>query len=799
MHHPLSYPRTLLAVLLALGLSGCPDDVPDVECSWELPAGDLDRVASAAGFTVRMNVTGVFEASELPVVQFFSDIEEAGSTYEGGMIFESGIGIDGVDCATGCPAGGRIDVPLTPGVHLISARAFTPRGTVACEVGKELDLNHPPTLSEVILEPASPAVQDDVTYTWVGSDTEGDEISVSNVWQGPDGQELVGDTLTSIQTSTGEQWTLSVYPRDSFDDGPAFTTDLLIGNTPPSDPDVTISPDPARSEAHLRCATSDLTNLDPDLGQTLSVLWSWTVDGADAGVSSDTVEPGLISAGQEWTCTAVVSDGQDTSPGASATTTVIPALPSPTELNLEDEGGVEGLSGAQYIGAVGSAGSPGDINGDGLADFIVSANDEVCDIFCEGQSHAHLFLGNTSDAPTSLSDADADLMIPSGFRVLAPWPVGDINGDGIDELLLPFEDGSGASTGPYGSGFYLVHGSESGWSGTVDIPSLGSRILNPSGEKVGAIPCPIGDIDGDGYVDLAIASPLAELASGRLYVVFGHPGAWPNDIAISDLTPSFQIVGAGSAQTMATACAGPIDVDGNGYPDLVVSAAGAAAQQQGRVLVYLMDETRLTGSHVSATADHIIDGDPNGLGGFGLSLANLGDFDGDGRGDFAVFSSGPVNTNPNPPHQNWDGGTAYIVSTGHSSFVGNLTHTDIPYRIEGGSDLGFCGHMTGVDLNGDGLGDLVCGDIRPGAASYIGETPAVRVFLGTGDPIPSLATHSDADILLLADSEDDFAGLLVAGLEDRNGDGYSEVLVGAPGWAGALPDMGIVYLVDLAE
>jgi hypothetical protein len=597
---------------------------------------------------------------------------------------------------------------------------------------------------------------------------------------------------------------LSVFPRDSFDDGPVFTTEVVIGNTPPDDASVTIFPSPGRTDSHLRCAVGSLDDLDPDPGQDLSVTWSWTVDGADAGISGDTVTPDLIGPDAVWQCTAVISDGQDDSTGASASTTIVSAL-TPTEvLDLEDEESIEGLVGAHYIGDIGTVGSPGDINGDGLSDFVITANNDVCELFCEGQSHAYLFLGG-SGTLGNLDEADADLLIPAGLKVLAPWPVGDINGDGIDELLLPFENGAGATTGPYGSGFYLVNGSADGWSGDLDIPSLGSRILNPSGEEVGGIPCPVGDLDGDGYVEIAIASPLADLASGRLYVVYGHPGIWPDDIAISDLTPGFQIVGAGSGQAMATACAGPIDVDANGYPDLVVSAAGAAAQGQGRVLVYLMDEDRLTGSHLSATADHIIDGDPTGPGGFGLSMASLGDFDADGFGDFAIFSTGPILSNPSPPPGSWDGGTAYIVSTGHPSFEGNLTHSDIPYRIEGGSDLGFCGHMTSVDLDGDGLGDLVCGDIRPGAASYIGEDAAVRVFLGhsewldIGSTEAQVLGHAAADITLVAEADDHYVGLSLAGLEDRNGDGYSELLIGAPGWSGSLPDMGIVYLVDLAE
>ena len=790
--------RALLLLCSLPLLGACVEEVPEVECAWQLPAPGQERIGSTSGFTARVMVTGVFDAEALPAVHFFSDVEASATTYPDGLIHQSGIAIEGADCAAGCPAGGRIEVPLTPGAHIISARALTPRGNVACDVEKTLTVNSPPSITSVSLNPKSPGVGDDVTFTWEASDDDGDSVSVSNLWTGPDGQELLGDTLTSIQTSTGETWTLTVYPRDDLDDGAGFSVDVVIGNTAPSAPDVWVLPSPGRESSPLRCYTGALDDLDPD-GQELTVSYSWTVDGQDAGTTEAVVPASELDPGEEWVCSVRASDGQDESEAVTAGTTIVASIVPPSESDLDSWGGIAGLSSNQYVGDISGAGSAGDINGDGLTDFVVVANDDVCDLFCEGQSHAYLFLGGGTFSG-NLNDADADLQIPTGLNVLAPWPVGDVNGDGIDDLLLPFEDGAGVTSGPYGSGFYVVHGRTDGWTGTLDIPSMGSRLLNPSGERIGHIPCPIGDIDQDGYDDLAVASPLAELASGRLYVIYGHPGSWPNDMAVSDLTPSFTISGLGSGQAMGTACAGPIDVDDNGVPDLVVSAAGGGAQDQGRVLVYLMDGERISGSLNSAIADHIIDGDPAGPGGFGLTMTSLGDWDGDGRGDFAVYANGPLTQSPNPPFSSWDLGTVYIVSTGHESFSGNLVSDDIPYRFEGRANLGHCGHLSAADVNGDGLGDLLCGDIRPDEITDLGETPAVRVYLGRTTSTPLSGTDADADIHLFGHEDDDLTGLVVVGLEDFDGDDISELLIGAPGRdLGGLDDVGIVYTVALAN
>jgi hypothetical protein len=778
----------LIALPVLFLLTGCPENVPNVECAWDLPGAEIDRLPSAEGFTLRVEVAGIWEAEELPAVRFSSDVD--------GELFLSSIAIDDAGCEEGCAAGQRYEEPVSPGAHTFKAEALTPQGAVACEATRALTVNTPPTVDSLTVTPENPMTGEDVTYVAVTSDVDGDEVSVSNFWSGPEGQELVGDTLTNIQTSVGQLWTLSAVPRDGFDAGVAFTLELTIANTPPLAPTVAISPVPGRIEAALVCEVLDLDELDPD-DQELTVSWSWTRDGSDAGVDGAIVAPELIGADETWVCSAVVSDGVHDSPVGTATSDVVDSLAVPTTLALDDQNVITGIAGSQFTGDVGTVGSPGDIDGDGLADLVLTVNDDVCDVFCDGQAHAYFFAGS-SPMPTSLDDADADFLVPAGFKAYAPWRAGDLNGDGIDDLVLPHRTVTPTTAG--GSAVYILFGSVDGFTGTIDLALAdgSSQIINGDGFEIAVAPCPLGDVDGDGYDDLGIAAPYAEQTTGRLYVIYGHPGAWLSGLDVGAVLPAFQIQGSGAGQTMGQACAGPLDIDGNGIDDVVVSASGGAAQGQGRVLIYLMDGTRLSGSHSSSTADTIVDGDPSGPGGFGTSLAGLGDHDGDGFDDFAIFGFGPVTTNPDPPPNTFDAGTAWIMAGGDLLPAG-VAHDEIPYEIVGEGDLGFCGHPAGVDMNGDGLGDLVCGDTRPQQAELLTEAASVRVFLGSSGVMATDRTRQDADLVLTSPVFDHLAGLAVAGLPDRDGDHYDELLVGAPGRDGPLVDSGAVYLINLAE
>ncbi|MCP4868492.1 MAG: hypothetical protein GY898_07215 [Proteobacteria bacterium] len=785
--------KLLFLAPFCLLLTGCPEEVPVVDCTWQQPSAEVTRLSADEGVTLRIAVTGSFTGEDLPAVHFFSDID--------GQLLESGIAISEDGCATdGCPAGDRFEGTLTPGEHRLYAQALTPLATVACEAESTITVNTPPTVDGITFSPTAPVTADDIAVTATGADPDGDDVTLSAVWTGPAGEELLGETLTSINTAVGETWTVTVTPRDGFDTGEGATGEVTIGNTAPNAPTVAIGPDPGREDALLSCWITDLDDLDED-DQELTATWSWTVDGDDVGVAEATVTPDLISADEVWVCSATVSDGTDTSGAGSATTAILPSLTAPASLNLEDQTVITGLNGSQYIGDPLTVGSPGDIDGDGLAEFVITANDDVCDTFCDGNGYAHLFRGSDPSA-SDLDDAGATFIGPAGFRLFAPWPIGDVNGDGIDDLILPHRSVTSA-TAEGGSAVFIVFGSADGFSGDIVVDDLtetgdATRIKNLEFESMASVPCPLGDVDGDGFDDLGLAAPDADLGTGRLYVVYGHPGIWLSGLTVADLTPGFRIVGAGAGQAMGQACAGPIDVDGNGFDDVVVAATGAASQGQGRVLVYLMDGERLSGEFTSAVADTIIDGDGSSIGGFGAGLTALGDHDGDGREDFAIYEFGPELTNPDPPPNNFQAGTVHIVSTGDDSFGPAMSYETLPHHIVGDGDLGFCGHPAGVDLDGDGLGDLVCGDTRPQRAEGLGEQAAVRVFFG-GSGLAENRTYDEADLTLLSPVYDHLAGLSLVGVTDRNGDGYDELLVGAPTRDGPLTDSGAVYLIDLAD
>ncbi len=107
---------------------------------------------------------------------------------------------------------------------------------------------------------------------------------------------------------------------------------------------------------------------------------------------------------------------------------------------------------------------------------------------------------------------------------------GDINGDGIDDLIIgaDFADPNGINSGRS----YVVFGKTTAFTSLLQLSSLdgsngfkldGEAMIDSSGRSVSAA----GDINGDGIDDLIVGSPFADPngnSSGRSYVVFGQRG-----------------------------------------------------------------------------------------------------------------------------------------------------------------------------------------------------------------------------------------------------------------------------------
>jgi len=754
------------AVLATALLAACPVVVPEVQCTFQFPAADAGRVASEAGFNIFIEVTGDFTVEELPRVDFFSDVEVGNAFYDGlfpeeagtGKIMEAAVQFETEGCLEGCLAGARIDTPLTPGAHTLTAHALAANREVACRASTDVRINAPPIVEGVTILPGDAGANDDLTVAATTGDANGDPVTVSYRWTGPDGTETAGGTdglLAAVNTIAGETWTVAVTPNDGLDFGEPGTATIQIGNTTPSAPTVVITPDPGRAEAPLRCRVTDLEDTDPDAGQELSVEWSWAKDGADQGIATDTAPASGTAAGETWTCSARVDDGVVSGEAGSASTTILQALTVPEEAAAATLGTVTGTWVSHQVGEAGQVGSPGDIDGDGGAEVILTQNSEAVTTFGDGNGFAHIFYSSewTGSGPWDLADASMTLQGGLGFDLFGPSQVGDLNGEGLDDVVIAFAHAAlPANAG--NAGVYILFGeaieaARANGDITMDLETQASKIIHPS-HGLGAAPCPVGDLNGDGYAELALTAPEASLAQGVLYVVYGHPGQWQAEAGVTSLQPSFRVEGAAAGQRMGTACAAPIDLNGDGWNDLVVSAPGAGAASQGRILGFINDgEDSWSGETLnSLSSDWFIDGPTDGGGFFGLSMASLGDHDGDGFGDFAIHAL----TYADPSQGDSGAGGVWVVSGADPALDGATTFDAVTLTaIEGDGNIGFCQNMAGVDINGDGLGDLACGDIRPYSAVSLQTPPAARVYIGAGGGMGAQIDFDEADFSIVPD------------------------------------------------
>jgi len=197
-------------------------------------------------------------------------------------------------------------------------------------------LNNPPVISAASITP-QPAYTDSLLAVALDTDdADGDALSVSYQWYVDgvlageeatlDGGALFdrGAVITVVARVDDGEAVISAGPDASYAlQIPAVT----VENSPPSSPTLVITPDPAEEGgAPLHCAI-DVDAVDPD-DDTLSYLFSWTVDGdsyADAEATDwpgDTVPSEVLQTGQDWLCTVVASDGAADSLPATAAASV---------------------------------------------------------------------------------------------------------------------------------------------------------------------------------------------------------------------------------------------------------------------------------------------------------------------------------------------------------------------------------------------------------------------------------------------------------------------------------------------
>ncbi len=386
---------------------------------------------------------------------------------------------------------------------------------------------------------------------------------------------------------------------------------------------------------------------------------------------------------------------------------------------------------------------------------------------------------------------------------------GDLNGDGFDDLIIG-APGADPNGGPYGAS-YVVFGKAGGFSANLNLSTLnGSNGFQISGEAVGdqsgfAV-ASAGDVNGDGFDDLIIGADRSDVFgtdSGAAYLVFGKAGGFSANLNLSTLNGigGFRISGEASGDRLGISVASAGDMNGDGFSDLIIGAYTASDNGLGSGASYVvfgkadgfvadLDLSTLNGSN-----GFQINGELT-LDEAGRALSGAGDVNGDGFDDLIIGASGA------DPSGSLSGAT-YVVFGRLDGFGANLNLSTLDgsngFQINGEANGDGSGASVGSagDVNGDGFADLVIG--APGADPNGGFSGASYVVFGKAGGFSAnlnLSTlNGISGFQINGAAAGDQSGRSVASAGDVNGDGFDDLIVGAPGADPNLSYDGASYVI----
>jgi hypothetical protein len=415
-----------------------------------------------------------------------------------------------------------------------------------------------------------------------------------------------------------------------------------------------------------------------------------------------------------------------------------------------------------------------DINGDGYTDLAVGA-----EYFSTQKGRAYIFeggasgvsgqdLSSTGSASTTLTGEATNSYFGKSVAL------GDINGDGYADIAV----GADFYLSQPGS-VYIFEGSQTGIQ-DLDLSGSGSADTILEGEVIEdrfGFTLAMGDVNGDGYADLAVGAHYYGSEQGKVYIFNGSSSGISDQDLSSSGSADTVLAGEASNNNFGWSIALG-DVDGDGFSDCAIGAYGYNSLQ-GRVYIFEGGGSGISDQDLSGTgtADTTLTGGATSNR-FG-SCVSFGDVDGDGYADIAVGA------------QQYDmgRGRVYIFEGSIAGISDQGTGTaDTTLTCGDGSQL-FGVYLTLGDTDADSYADLAVG-----AMNYSSQKGRVYIFEGGNSGISDqdLSASGSADAILTGETASTVFGIASA-IGDFNSDGYSDVCIGATNYDSS---RGRVYIFE---